>query len=140
MMIAIVLACLVPVIASRSVCAAEGYECDCMNKMVYYGYGSKWNSKFVYGFAMFGGTTDCTNSEFGDPSFGNKKYCVCATSSVKRVEDCASEGGYCQCSGGLVYYGAEDRWTGKSGSQACNNANFGDPIYGVKKSCVCLTY
>merc|ERR1719281_1162274 len=145
MIIALALACLVTVTAySRTVCAGEGYECHCYG-WVFYGYGSNWNSKYggySFGSLYFGGNTQCTNSEFGgDPSYGNSKYCVCAsgTANVDRVEVCASEGGYCKCSG-LVYYGARNKWVGKSGSQACNNGNFGDPIYGVRKSCVCLTY
>merc|ERR1719204_3032177 len=83
------------------------------------------------------GSKKCTNNEFGDPSFGNEKYCVCARSKVNTVIECASEGGYCRCHG-YTYYGARNKWTGKSGSRSCNNEVFGDPIFGVKKSCVCV--
>jgi serine protease len=51
---------------------------------------------------------------------------------------CASEGGTCSFSGTRqVRYGANNTYATKTftGSTACTNAVFGDPIYGVAKTC-----
>ena len=54
---------------------------------------------------------------------------------------CSAENGSCTVPGGTtatVLYGANGRYhqrTGVSGTLACNNASFGDPIYGTFKSC-----
>ena len=55
---------------------------------------------------------------------------------------CASEGGRCVIPAGApatVWYGANGRWIGRagvSGSLACTNDNFGDPLPGTAKACV----
>ena len=52
--------------------------------------------------------------------------------------DCATEGGYCNCPDGTTRYGSGSSWGEyKTGSQSCNNDNFGDPAYGVVKKCQC---
>jgi serine protease len=51
---------------------------------------------------------------------------------------CANEGGTCSVSGTReVRYGAKDKFVSKvvTGSVACNNSVFGDPIGGVSKTC-----
>ncbi len=52
---------------------------------------------------------------------------------------CAVEGQRCNFTGaGNVVYGAGDTWTvarSYTGGVACNNATFGDPLYGVVKAC-----
>lgn len=54
---------------------------------------------------------------------------------------CASENGSCVLPGGAtatVYYGAPGGWAvkaGQSGTVACNNGNFGDPLVGTVKRC-----
>ncbi len=52
---------------------------------------------------------------------------------------CASEGQHCAFTGTAnVVYGARSTWTAArpfSGGTECSNAVFGDPIYGVAKSC-----
>jgi hypothetical protein len=54
---------------------------------------------------------------------------------------CVSENATCTPPAGskvTVYYGANNRYfsrMGVSGSVACNNATFGDPIPGTRKSC-----
>jgi len=54
---------------------------------------------------------------------------------------CAAEGRTCTLPAGTpatVYYGANGSYTSKgvvSGSVACNNASFGDPLYGTGKAC-----
>jgi YVTN family beta-propeller protein len=57
------------------------------------------------------------------------------------LTNCASENGTCRPPAGrvvTVYYGANSRYfsrMGVSGSIACNNATFGDPIPGTRKNC-----
>jgi len=52
---------------------------------------------------------------------------------------CANENERCNFSGRMdVAYGAQGRyeyWLGATGGIDCNNATFGDPIYGVQKAC-----
>jgi Flp pilus assembly pilin Flp len=51
---------------------------------------------------------------------------------------CASENGYCSFTGTApVRYGANGVWTTQTFTNgvACNNSVFGDPLYGVVKSC-----
>ena len=54
---------------------------------------------------------------------------------------CATEGATCTIPSGktvTVYYGASDRYYSKqgvTGSIACTNAVFGDPIFGTQKGC-----
>lgn len=93
------------------------------------------------------GTVGCNNATFGDPLPGVAKACSWVTGDTNSPTappadaiQCANENGSCALpAGGLatVYYGANGIWTQKvaSGTVACNNATFGDPIYGVVKSC-----
>ena len=58
-------------------------------------------------------------------------------------QSCAVEGGICKGCNGTVIYGYRGRkqgWAHKkvSGSVACNNNTFGDPIRGFKKKCWCV--
>jgi hypothetical protein len=51
---------------------------------------------------------------------------------------CADEGGYCQVPDyAQVAFGANGQFFYRevNGGIPCNNANFGDPIYGVRKAC-----
>ena len=54
---------------------------------------------------------------------------------------CATEGGYCACHDGTVFYGERDTWVARSTDDQdgipCNNGVFGDPLYGVVKQCRC---
>lgn len=64
-----------------------------------------------------------------------------AGSSTGSWVDCAAENGTCTLPAGstaIVAYGAQGRLnqlSGRTGSVACNNATFGDPIVGVVKRC-----
>ena len=52
---------------------------------------------------------------------------------------CAPENGPCNATGmNVVAYGANNSWNVKTvtGAFTCNNATFGDPIYGTVKSCL----
>jgi hypothetical protein len=57
------------------------------------------------------------------------------------LTSCASENGTCSIPAGksaTVFYGANNRFFSKqavTGSVACNNATFGDPISGTRKAC-----
>ncbi len=57
------------------------------------------------------------------------------------LTSCATENGTCTLPAGkvaVVYYGASSKFFSKqgvTGSIACNNATFGDPIYGTRKAC-----
>lgn len=57
------------------------------------------------------------------------------------VIECATEGGTCTLPGGIsatVWYGANSSWysrAGISGSIACSNSVFGDPLRGTQKRC-----
>jgi hypothetical protein len=60
------------------------------------------------------------------------------TTSTTSWTDCAGENGVCSFSGTRqVRYGANGTYAYKSATDSigCNNATFGDPIYGVAKSC-----
>jgi hypothetical protein len=51
---------------------------------------------------------------------------------------CANEGGYCSFTGTrVVRYGAQGKYVTKTltGGTPCNNDVFGDPVYGVAKTC-----
>jgi len=51
---------------------------------------------------------------------------------------CAAEDNYCDCPG-MVSYGYGPIWTsnGRMGSQMCDDDNFGNPLYGYEKYCMC---
>jgi len=55
------------------------------------------------------------------------------------MQMCANENGPCNATGmNVVAYGANNSWNVKTvtGAFTCNNATFGDPIYGTVKSCL----
>lgn len=66
---------------------------------------------------------------------------VFGSSAAGGARDCAPEGGSCALPGGTtatVYYGAPGGWaakTAQSGTVACNNSNFGNPLVGTVKRC-----
>ncbi|MES2715400.1 MAG: LamG domain-containing protein [Pseudomonadota bacterium] len=66
---------------------------------------------------------------------------VFGSSLASGARHCAAEGGSCVLPGGTtatVYYGAPGGWAAKpaqTGSVACTNANFGDPLSGTAKRC-----
>ena len=68
----------------------------------------------------------------GSPSGGDDKGQKCAQ------EHSPDGGNVCKCHG-TVSYGTRGAFFSKrvAGSITCNNANFGDPIYGVVKDCFC---
>ena len=111
-------------------CAAEGGVCAFTGTQeVRYGANGSYFSKTL------SDGTSCTNSVFGDPVEGTTKSCAV------RVSDwtfCAVEGGVCAFADTQeVRYGANGSYFSKtlSGSTACTNSVFGDPIPGTVKQC-----
>ena len=117
-----------------TVCATEGGVCAFTGaREVRYGV----NGAFVYRTLSDG--TACTNEVFGDPIYGSMKYC--ATRIPPPPTDwtfCAAEGGVCAFTGTAeVRYGANGAYVYQTlaNGTACTNVVFGDPLYGVVKSC-----
>ncbi|MBK4737571.1 right-handed parallel beta-helix repeat-containing protein [Noviherbaspirillum pedocola] len=95
------------------------------------------NGQYVY--KTVTGPVSCTNDVFGDPAVGVAKNCSYApVQSTVSWTGCASESGICSFSGAMrVRYGANGSYVYQvaTGSIGCNNAIFGDPVYGIAKSC-----
>ncbi|MFO1272396.1 MAG: AbfB domain-containing protein [Rubrivivax sp.] len=115
-------------------CASENGTCTLpagTPATVYYGSGSSWAVK-----SGVTGSIACNNTTFGDPISGTGKAC-----RYLAMTKCASENGTCAVPAGskaTVLYGAAGKFHargGVTGSVACNNATFTDPIYGTAKAC-----
>ncbi|OGB22804.1 MAG: hypothetical protein A3I66_12910 [Burkholderiales bacterium RIFCSPLOWO2_02_FULL_57_36] len=126
-------------------CASEGGTCSFSGtKQVRYG------ANGLYAFRTVTGPVQCTNSVFGDPVPGVTKACAYAATATtgpapaptpaptETWTDCASEGGTCSFSGTRqVRYGANGTYAYRTltGPVQCTNSVFGDPVYGVAKTC-----
>ena len=130
-------------------CAGENGQCSFSGtRQVRYGANGS------YGYKSATGSIACTNDVFGDPIFGVVKSCSYAdtttggTPSTPVAPDpapvapswtaCSAEDGTCSFSGThTVRYGANGVYATRSatGAIACNNNVFGDPIFGVVKTC-----
>jgi hypothetical protein len=134
------------VAANWTRCASEGNACNFSGtRQVRYGANN------TYAFITASGTVACSNSVFGDPVYGVVKTCdygdaistptAPAPAPAPVVEtwtNCAVEGANCTFTGTrTVRYGANGVYATKvvNGSTACANWVFGDPVYGVTKSC-----
>jgi hypothetical protein len=109
-------------------CANENGTCS-FSGMQSVAYGA--NGAFSY--RMPTGSIACNNATFGDPIYGVVKACY-----RKPATHCANENWTCSFSGTQsVAYGANGSFSYRTatGSIACNNATFGDPIVGVVKAC-----
>jgi hypothetical protein len=132
-------------------CATEGQTCNITGTVnAVYGARSTWTAP-----RSLSASTACTNAVFGDPLYGVVKSCYvqAATQSTPPPTTaptsgdtppagytrCATEGQTCNITGTVnAVYGARGTWTAPrslSASTACTNAVFGDPLYGVVKSC-----
>jgi len=96
----------------------------------------------IYSYTTASASTACSNSVLPDPDYGIVKSCyvgsVVTGPSGTATSYCAPENGLCAFSGTrTVYYGAGSSWTSKSVTSGtpCTNAVFGDPDFGVAKSC-----
>jgi hypothetical protein len=135
-------------------CAAEGEVCTVPGaRQVRYGANGS------YGYKSATGSIACSNDVFGDPVWGVVKSCSYADTSTTSTPTapvvtspaptapvvtapvwtrCSGEDGTCSFTGThQVRYGANGVYATKSatGAIACNNNVFGDPIWGVVKSC-----
>ena len=119
-------------------CANEGGTCSFSGTHeVRYGSGTSFVSKTVTG------SVACTNAVFGDPTPNVAKTCSYAGDSAaapapETWSTCAPEGGTCTFSGTRdVRFGAGSSFVTRTftGSVSCSNTVFGDPAYGVVKSC-----
>lgn len=123
-------------------CATEGHSCYFSGtREVRYGANNSFALKTATG-AIW-----CGNSVFGDPAYGVAKTCDYAESTPVEITPvpvvdtwtkCAKEGGSCAFTGTrTVRYGANGLFAKGvfSGSAACNNSVFGDPAYGLTKTC-----
>ena len=117
----------------------------------------RYGANGVYAYKSASGSISCSNAVFGDPIYGVAKTCSYAdtagttttttttapvvTSPVPTAPTwsrCSGEGGTCSFSGTRqVRYGASGTYATRSatGAIACTNDVFGDPIWGVVKSC-----
>jgi beta-glucanase (GH16 family) len=123
-------------------CATEGGTCTFSGtRQVRYGAGTT----FFYKTAT--GSIACNNATFGDPLPTQAKNCDYVTVTETETAPpptttgwtrCATEGGTCTFSGTRqVRYGAGTTFFYKTatGSIACNNATFGDPLPTRAKTC-----
>jgi hypothetical protein len=129
-------------------CAAENGVCSFSgSRQVRYGA----NGSYAYKSAT--DSIGCNNATFGDPVYGVAKSCSYATTASTTTTTapvtttvaapttwtaCAGENGTCSFSGThQVRYGANNTYSYRSatGAIVCDNATFGDPIYGIVKSC-----
>ena len=120
------------------------------------------NGQYAYQIAT--GSIACNNGTFGDPAYGVTKTCeytplsstVPATTATPAITataatlpeitvtpavawaSCATENGACSFTGThQVRYGVPGQHAYKYGTDAaaCDNTTFGDPAYGIVKSC-----
>ena len=99
----------------------------------------RYGANATYAYKTVASPVTCNNATFGDPIRNVVKTCAFdATASVPTWSFCAAENGSCTVAGTRqVRYGANGRYVVKTitGNVNCNNATFGDPIYGVVKFC-----
>jgi hypothetical protein len=116
-----------------TLCANENQFCSFSGtNLVRYGAGSTFN----YQTASNG--ISCNNATFGDPLFGTVKHCDYTGASAITWNSCADENQFCSFSGTkLVRYGEGTSFTYQTATNgiSCNNATFGDPIFGTVKHC-----
>jgi hypothetical protein len=140
-------------------CAGENSLCSFSgSRQVRYG------ANGIYGYKSATGSIACSNAVFGDPVYGVAKTCSYAETTTTSTPAapvvtspapaapvatapavtapvwtrCSGEGGTCSFSGThQVRYGANGVYATRSatGAIACSNAVFGDPVYGIVKSC-----
>jgi len=99
----------------------------------------RYGANGVYVYLTLTDGTACTNAVFGDPIYGTVKECATRIPPDQTEWTfCAVEGGECAFTGVRdVRYGANGVYVYQTllDGTACNNQVFGDPLYGVVKSC-----
>ena len=125
---------IVPTPTEWTVCAAEGGVCAFTGTMEV-----RYGADGVYVYQTLANGTPCTNAVFGDPIYGTVKACaIRSPPDPTEWTFCAAEDGVCSFSGTReVRYGANGVYVYQTlaDGTACTNAVFGDPLYGVVKSC-----
>jgi hypothetical protein len=130
-----------PANATWTACAAEGGVCTVPGSVTV-----RYGANGAYFYATVTGSVACSNGQWGDPLFGVVKACAYTSASSTPTAapsagswvTCANEGGVCTVSGtSNVRYGANGSYFYKtvSGSIACGNGAWGDPLFGIVKSC-----
>jgi Subtilase family len=118
--------------SSWTFCANENQFCSFTGtKLVRYGAGTSFN------FQTATNGIACNNATFGDPIVGTVKHCDYMDVASSWMF-CANENQFCSFTGTkLVRYGAGTSFTFQTATNgiACNNATFGDPIFGTVKHC-----
>ncbi|HWC78816.1 MAG TPA: family 43 glycosylhydrolase [Pseudonocardiaceae bacterium] len=122
--------------AGWSTCAGEHGTCSAGAPGLI-AYGAPGD--YVYQ-SVAAGTMPCTTAAFGgDPDYGTPKSCAFPPQGgPSGYTLCANENGTCAVTGThTVAYGLNGAFGYQSvtGSVACSNAVFGDPLYSVVKSC-----
>jgi alpha-L-rhamnosidase len=124
--------------AGYTACAAENGTCSFTGtQSVAYG------ADGIFTYQTLTGGTACDDAVLGDPDYGMAKSCYAGpvTTGPPGSAFCAPENGICSFPGtGPVAYGANGTFTDKSlaGGTPCDNAVFGDPVYGAVKACFLL--
>ena len=114
-------------------CADENGTCNFSGTMVV-----RYGANGSYNYQTATNSIGCNNSVFGDPIVGTYKACYVAPVPPTGWTKCADENGTCNVPGTVtVAYGASGKFYYKtvSGSIACNNSTWGDPIVGTYKAC-----
>jgi hypothetical protein len=125
-----------PAFSGWSLCANEAQLCEFSGKRtVRFGANGNYYSR------NYTDATTCSKSVFGDPLSGVEKVCEVYLNANETLSDwvyCADEGETCSFSGTReVRYGAQGSYDKATftGSAACGNNTFGDPIRGLPKAC-----
>lgn len=103
----------------------------------------RYGDKFSYLFLTATSSIDCSNAVFGDPLWGQSKYCSYLDAPPLAEPEqhwtfCAQEDGVCNFSGTRdVRYGLAPHYSTRTASDSvsCSNGVFGDPVFGVDKIC-----
>lgn len=115
-------------------CANEGGDCLVKGQTrVRFGVGGRYNTLTVADRVV------CNVSTFRDPAPGQAKVCEYEETGPAWVV-CANEGDTCRLPTAApmtVRYGANGQYAERqaTGSIACNNGQFGDPVRGTAKQC-----
>jgi alpha-L-rhamnosidase len=121
--------------AGYTSCTAENSTCSSTGTQ-----SVAFGADGIFTYKTLTGGTGCTNTAFGDPDYGFTKSCYTGPviTGPGGSTFCAPENGLCSFTGTqTVAYGAGSSFTQKSltAGTPCTNAVFGDPAYGVVKSC-----
>ena len=123
-----------PASTEWTVCATEGGVCAFTGAMEV-----RYGADGTYAYRTLTDGTACINDVFGDPVYGTVKACAIRIPPAPTEWTlCAVEGGVCTFTGiAEVRYGANGVYVYQTllDGTACSNEVFGDPIYGVVKSC-----